>query len=44
LGFATESVTVRKSDLALAKRAVAAKGLKMGTRELWSDGSFTDIL
>jgi hypothetical protein len=44
LGFATESVTISKSDLSRAERAVAAKGLKMGRRELWSDGSFTDVL
>jgi hypothetical protein len=44
LGFATESVTIGKSDLSRAERAVAAKGLKMGRRELWSDGSFTDVL
>jgi hypothetical protein len=44
LGFATESVVIRKSDLPCAERAVAAKGLKMGRRELWSDGSFIDVL
>lgn len=44
LGFGTEAVIIRKSDLPTAERAVAAKGLKMVRRELWSDGSFTDAL